>query len=138
MKIVLDSSVTQAWVYDDEQTAATQALLDRVVQYGAVAPSLWRFEIANVLAMAVRRKRIAPDFREEALRDLALLDIAIDPGCDGQAWTTTIRLADLYALTAYDAAYLELAQRLRLPLATLDSALAKAAQAAGVEVLALG
>ena len=138
MKIVLDSSVTLAWVYDDEQTAATQALLDRVVQYGAVAPSLWRFEIANVLAMAVRRKRIAPDLREEALRDIAQLDIAIDPGCDGQAWTTTIRLADLYALTAYDAAYLELAQRLRLPLATLDSALAKAAQAAGVEVLALG
>ena len=136
MRIVLDSSVTLSWVYSDEQSATAQALLDRVVQHGASVPSLWRVEVANALVMAVRRRRIAPTFRDEALRDLALLDIAIDPGCDEQAWSATIRLADLYALTAYGAAYLELAQRLRLPLATLDSALTSAAQGAGVEVLA--
>ena len=85
MRIVLDSSATLSWIYSDEQSAAAQALLDRVVQHGASVPSLWRVEVANALVMAVRRRRIAPAFRDEALRDLALLDIAADPGCDEQA-----------------------------------------------------
>ena len=63
------------------------------------------------------------------------LDVELDADADGRIWSTTVDLADLYNLTVYDAAYLELAQRRRLPLATLDAALARAAKAAGVETL---
>ena len=66
--------------------------------------------------------------------NLAALNVEIDEGCDVQVWSATVRLADLYRLTVYDAAYLELAQRTRFPLATLDAVLATAARAAGVTV----
>ncbi|MFM9616324.1 type II toxin-antitoxin system VapC family toxin, partial [Streptomyces niveiscabiei] len=70
--------------------------------------------------MAVRKRRIDPDFRRAALADLAILDISTDPQTDSHAWTDTLNLADQLRLTVYDAAYLELAQRRILPLATLD------------------
>jgi predicted nucleic acid-binding protein len=73
-------------------------------------------------------------FARSRLGNLAALDIEIDEESDAQVWSATVQLADRYRLTVYDAAYLELAQRSRLPLATLDVALATAAQAAGVAV----
>ena len=85
--------------------------------------------------MAVRRHRIDPEFRRAALADLALLDITTDQQTDSYAWTDTLNLADRFQLTVYDAAYLELAQRRVLPLATLDHDLRNAAMAVGVEVL---
>jgi predicted nucleic acid-binding protein len=122
-----------AWCFADEATPAVDALMLQAVREGAVAPSLWRFEVANGLQMAVRRKRIDAAYRDRALANLSALDIHIDEACDDHAWTATIRLAELYGLSVYDAAYLELAQRTRLPLATLDTALATAARGAGVE-----
>src|SRR5229473_133736 len=101
----------------------------------ALVPALWRLEVANSLTMAVRRRRIDPDFRRAALADLALLDITTDQQTDSYAWTDTLNLADRFQLTVYDAAYLELAQRRVLPLATLDQDLRNAAMAIGVEVL---
>ena len=135
MTLVLDSSATLAWIHGDERIEPIEALFDRVVESSAVVPGLWRLEVANSLNVAIRRKRISRSFRDEALDDLVQLDIVIDAETDLHAWQATIRLADLYGLTAYDAAYLELAQRRRLPLATLDRALADAARAAGIEVL---
>lgn len=135
MSVVLDSSVTLAWHFEDESTDATRALLNRVADAGAVAPSLWRFEVANGLQMAVRRNRIDIAYRDRSLTSLAALDIRIDAESDGHVWSATVRLAEVHGLTVYDAAYLELAQRRRLPLATLDAALAKAASAAGVQVI---
>ena len=85
--------------------------------------------------MAVRRHRIDADFRRAALADLALLDITTDPYTDSFAWGETLTLADRFRLTLYDAAYLELAQRRTLPLATLDKELCDAASALGVRVL---
>ena len=85
--------------------------------------------------MAVRRRRIDPDFRRAALADLALLDITTDQQTDSYAWTDTLNLADHFRLTVYDAAYLELARRRELPLATLDQELRTAATAIGVTVL---
>lgn len=135
MTLVLDSSATLAWIHGDERTEPIEAMFDRVVESSAFVPGLWRLEIANSLNVAIRRKRISRAFRDEALADLAELDIIIDSETDLHAWQATIRLADLHGLTVYDAAYLELAQRRRLPLATLDKALADAARAAGIEVL---
>ena len=135
MSLVLDSSATLAWIYGDETTDAIRTLFDQIADTGAVVPALWRLEVANSLTVAVRRGRIDAEFRRAALADLALLDIGIDPHTDAQAWTGTLHLADRYGLTLYDAAYLELAQRRMLPLATLDTALLAAAQAAGTRTL---
>jgi predicted nucleic acid-binding protein len=99
-----------------------------VLKAGAVAPSLWRLEIANALQAAVRRKRIDATFRDESLADLRSLPIAIDAETDQHAWGTTLSIAERCGLTLYDAAYLELAQRLRLPLASLDQALRAASR----------
>lgn len=136
MSLVLDSSATLAWIYGDETTDAIRAVFDQVAEAGAVVPALWRLEVANSLTVAVRRNRIDADFRRGALADLALLDISIDPHTDNQAWGETLHLADRYRLTLYDAAYLELAHRRKLPLATLDQALRAAAQASGTQTLA--
>jgi predicted nucleic acid-binding protein len=135
MSLVLDSSATLGWVLDDETTDAIRHVFDRVVEEGAVVPGLWRLEVANGLAMAVRRRRINPAIRDAALADLALLDIAIDAETNAQAWATTLRLADEHGLTLYDAAYLELAARRAIPLASLDEDLRRAAGRLGVAVL---
>jgi predicted nucleic acid-binding protein len=135
VSLVLDCSAVLAWVHGDERTPEIEAVFARVVEEGAVVPDLWHLEVANALTVAMRRKRVSQEFRDSVLEDLAELGISADADTAANAWGATVRLADLYGLTVYDAAYLELAQRLRLPLATLDGDLAKAARAAGVEVL---
>ena len=135
MSLVLDSSATLAWIYSDETTAAIQQLFDTVVDTGAIVPVLWRLEVANSLTVAMRRGRIDAAFRRAALDDLALLDITSDAHTDTHAWAETLVLADRYRLTVYDAAYLELAQRRALPLATLDEDLGAAASTLGLRVL---
>lgn len=138
MSLVLDSSATLAWIYGDETTAPIRAVFDQVIEAGAIVPGLWRLEVANSLTMGVRRGRIDADFRRAALADLALLDIATDQRTDAQAWGETLALADRCRLTLYDAAYLELALRRTLPLATLDRDLQAAARALGVRLLGGG
>jgi predicted nucleic acid-binding protein len=135
VSLVLDSSVTLSWCFKDERTEATQAVLHRVAEEGALVPTLWRFEVANGLQMGVRRKRIDRERRDLLLANLAGIEIAVDPDCDAQAWSASVRLADRHGLTLYDAVYLELAQRQRLELATLDSALLDAARTERVPVV---
>jgi predicted nucleic acid-binding protein len=137
VSLVLDSSVTLAWIYGDETTHAVRRVFDAVVEDGALAPGLWCLEVANSLTAAVRRRRIGSEFRDAALGDVALPDIAIDPQTDALAWTTTLRLADRFRLTLYDTAYLELAVRMSQPLATLDEDLRAAAGRLGVGLLGI-
>jgi len=119
----------------DEATPASKKLLDKIRQSGAKVPSLWRLEVANSMNTALRRKRITQSFRDDTLADLLLLDIRIDPETDKTAWSDTLVLADRHGLTLYDAAYLELALREKLPLATLDAKLITAAAAESVTVV---
>ena len=135
MSLVVDSSATLAWVYSEETTEAISEVLDRLTDRGAWVPALWRLEVANVLEMNVRRGRHPAAFRDAALADLAVLPIAIDAETDRQAWGATLQLAARHRLTLYHAAYLELAQRRGLPLATLDKELRVAATAEGVILL---
>ncbi len=135
MNLVVDASLTLTWYFDDETTPATEAILDQVSERGAVVPTLWKLEVANAFQAALRRKRITALYRDESLSELALLPITIDVDTDTYAWTTTLRLADRFALTIYDASYLELAQRRSLPLATLDNELREAAAALGITLL---
>lgn len=137
MTLVLDASITLAWYFDDEGTEATDAVLNDVVAQGAVVPTLWRLEVANALQMALRRERITSGYRDAALADLAQLDIRVDPETSDHAWAATLQLADRHRLTLYDAAYLELAQRRRLALATMDGALQHAAKLCDVSVLGI-
>jgi len=98
-------------------------------------PGLWKLEVANILEVGVRRGRHDAAFRNSTLADLALLPIRIDGETDQQAWGITLRLSERHRLTLYDAAYLELALRRGLPLASLDAELCVAAQAESVIVL---
>ena len=132
MTFVLDSSVALTWCFEDESSPAADALLTRITEEGAHAPSLWPLEILNALRMAERRGRISTQARHERIAFLQALPVVLDAETAAQAWTTTNRLAERYGLTLYDAAYLELAQRLNLPLATLDAELRQAADAVGV------
>jgi predicted nucleic acid-binding protein len=132
MTMVIDSSVTLAWFFDDERTDRADALMRQVAKTGAVVPSLWRLEIANALQSAVRRKRISAAFRDASIADLRSFPISVDSETDRQAWATTLSLAERCTLALYDAAYLELAQRLRMPLASLDQDLRAACRTIGV------
>jgi predicted nucleic acid-binding protein len=135
MSLVLDSSATLAWIYSDEVTEGIRQLFDSIADTGAFVPALWRLEVANSLTIAARRGRIDSEFRRAALDDLALLDITTDSHTDTHAWAETLLLADRFRLTMYDAAYLELAHRRGVPLATLDEDLSAAALALGLRVL---
>lgn len=127
MSLVLDTSATLAFVYAEETTPAVREVFERIAEGGAWVPSLWRLELANILEMGIRRGRHDASFRNETLADFSLLPISIDPETDRQAWSATMNLAAQHQLTLYDAAYLELALRRGLPLATLDSELRAAA-----------
>ena len=109
-------------------------MLDRVVQRGAIAPQLWPLEAGNLLLAAERRGRIDAERRERLVHFLAELPIVIDPFTAERAWTSALILGARHRLTLYDAVYLELALRRRLPLATLDAALLGAAIAENVVV----
>ena len=135
MSLVIDSSVALAWIHADETTAAVESVFDRVAVEGAWVPSLWRLEIANALEMAVRRGRLARDLLDSTLADLSTLPINVDADTDRHAWGPVLGFAARYGLSVYDAAYLELASRRSLPLATLDDALRHAAEQQQVVLL---
>jgi len=135
VSLVLDASSTLSWYFEDERTNASEALMEQVAVDGAVVPLIWRYEVANGLLMAIRRKRIEIAYRDASLAELRLFPITVDRSDDGAAWTSTLGLADRFGLTIYNAAYLELANRLGLALATGDRALRAAAQALTIDVL---
>jgi predicted nucleic acid-binding protein len=135
MSVVLDCSVTLAWVHREEITSAVNHIFDLLRQGGAWVPGLGRLEVGNALQTGIRRKRHDADFRDTTLADLGTLPIQVDSETDDQAWGATLQLAIRHQLTTYEAAYLELALRRNLPLATLDEELRRAAKAEKVAVL---
>lgn len=126
---VIDASAALPWCFAEEATPWTEALLDRL-QGGeeVLVPAHWPIEVMNGLLMAVRRKRIDPDRVARFTDALGSLAIRIDPPYTPAGWNSVLQVATKHRLTIYDAAYLELAQRTGLPLATLDGDLRKAAQ----------
>ena len=128
MPIVVDCSVAAAWALADERTAWTSAALQSATAEGAIVPSLFWYEIRNILVVNERRGRIGPSQSERFLADVGpLADIDPQP-----VESDVLQLARAYHLTVYDASYLELARRLELPLCTLDKQLAEAASKIGV------
>jgi predicted nucleic acid-binding protein len=135
--LVVDASVSLAWMMPDEDALGTQAILDTVVASGAYVPSIWPLEVANALLVAMRRGRLTAPQRQTALAALADLPIRVDETVPLLAWTTLSEIAEDLQLTVYDAAYLELALRKAMPLATLDKALRRAATSAGARLFAI-
>jgi len=133
---VADASATLPWCFEEEGTPATEALLERLRSGEmAVVPAHWPTEVMNGLIMAVRRGRIGPETASRFARDLGALPIRIESPLSPGDWDAVIRVATEYKLTIYDAAYLELAERIAFPLASLDGDLRKAALAAGVVLM---
>ena len=133
-RFVLDTSVAVSWFFDDEAGEYTAAVLESLTEWEAVVPALWPLEVANVLLVAERRKRCSEAEAVRFIELLASLPIVTDDDTARRALHGTYQLAREYALTAYDAAYLELAMRLGAPLATQDRQLAEAAGQAGVAI----
>lgn len=133
---VLDVSACMPWCCEDEATPASEELLQRAARRDALhVPSLWPWEMMNAVAVSVRRQRITAERAQQFFEQLAAFDFHLAPApALAQFWELS-RLASQHRLTAYDAAYLDLARRLSLPLATLDDDLRKAARAEGISVL---
>lgn len=135
-EFVLDCSATLPWVFASEATKETHALHDVLIAGGkAWVPSLWHLELGNVLLGAKRKARIDQAGIEKFLATLALYDIEVDPETMTVAWSKTLSLAESFGLSVYDAAYLELALRKGLPLASLDGSLRAALKKAGGSLL---
>ena len=136
MTLVIDASVALTWCFEDEQRPETDAIGRRILGEGVWAPAHFCVEIANVVLVAERRRRITPAEAEAEARlaRLALMPISLDAAVP-DLWERLMPLAREERLTVYDSAYLELALRLGAEIATLDTALAAAARRHGLTVL---
>jgi predicted nucleic acid-binding protein len=130
---VIDASVTMPWFFADEATPFTESLLDSLGAQIIWAPALWVLECTNVLQSAQRRRRISAERRVQIAAELAQLPVRTDPHVHD--FTQLDRLSATHGLSAYDATYLELAQRRDLVLVSLDARLIAAAKAVGHPVL---
>jgi predicted nucleic acid-binding protein len=131
-RFVLDCSVTMSWCFESEGDDYARAVLGALAEGGAVVPPLWPLEVANVLLVAERRRRVTRADAARFLGLLAELPLAIAPPVAVEDMGALIGLGREHALSAYDAAYLHLALREHLPLATRDRGLRAAARSAGV------
>jgi len=120
LTFVLDCSVTMAWYFKDEANSYANTVRKSLSSAGAVVPALWPLEVANILVLGERRQRSTEADASKWLRYLQMLPIQVDDETAVRAWSDILHVARSYDLSVYDAAYLELALRLALPLASLD------------------
>lgn len=134
-QFVLDSSAAVSWFLEDEKSKGSRALDILIDDGAALVPSLWLYEISNALFTAQKRSRLPAWEAGRILNELFALNIDVDDRPKIDTLMSVLLVADTYGLSAYDAAYLELALRHRLPIATYDTKLAASAKKAGLVVL---
>ena len=134
-RFVLDCSVAMAWCFEDESDGYADAVLDRLDNGTAVVPSHWPLEVANVLLVAERRGRLKEADSTRFLELLGALPIEVDSETPARAFGAILSLGREHGLSSYDAAYLELAMRESVPVASLDQPLRLAAEGSGVSLL---
>jgi predicted nucleic acid-binding protein len=132
--LVIDASAALPWFFADEKSAESDRILAEVYRDGAVVPVLWPIEVGNALTMGLRRKRLSEADWLKSLATLAGLPVTVEPLNHLKALDDLPALTQKYNLTFYDALYLELANRLALPLASFDADLVKAARTANVRL----
>lgn len=130
--IVLDASLAVSWLLREDLDPPAIAALDHFRRDGAYVPPLWHYEVRNALLVAERRGRIPGGGAREALEKVPDLRLVTDQATN---LDTALELAFSHRLSFYDALYLELARRRRLPLGTRDTALARATRAEGLEAM---
>jgi predicted nucleic acid-binding protein len=135
MAFVVDASVTLAWHFADEADTSSEALFACTDTEALHVPPHWFVEVSNALLVGERRERTTARDTADFVERLGCLDIVIDGLAGVDIFARVPPLARAHRLSAYDALYLELAERLGLPLATRDKALAQAARSVGVQVL---
>ena len=134
---VLDCSITMAWCFDDEASPYSDGVRDLLADTQAVVPSIWSLEVANAAIVGERRKRLDEARTRRFFALLNALPILIDDETSTHAFSDTVSLARSHNLSAYDAAYLEVAIRRGLPIASLDAKLKTAATRVGVPLLTI-
>jgi len=132
---VLDASVALAWCFEDEASVEAIEVLERLKEGTAVVPALWFLEVSNALLNAERRGRLTPTESTIFLELLRQLPIRVEEISPRQFWEEILVLARAYHLSTYDAAYLTIAMRTGLPLATLDRSSRQAAAACGIRTI---
>ena len=137
--IVIDASAAAPWVIPEERSPVSDQLFADVMASSGqfCAPALWLWETANILLVAMRRRRVEQAELDGGLSLLASCPIDFDNLPDAHRRSQTLRLAHVHGLTYYDAAYLELALRLNSQLASADRALVQAAKSCGIPCLDL-
>ncbi len=135
MTFVVDASFAASWCFDDEATVSTDVWFRRATDRGFVVPSLWIYEVAKLMRMAEKRGRITIVESKDRLDVLRSLVIHGDETQIGRTWDAVLDIARAHDLTAYDAAYVELALRMEYPLATRDKAMISAARKFGIKVI---
>jgi predicted nucleic acid-binding protein len=135
-RFIMDASVVLTWCFPDENAAAAQGVADRFKRGDTgLAPSFWPHEVLNALLAGEKRKRISGRLAQSFLDDLVVLPIELEQVPSDIVFSRIQSLSRKYGLTAYDAAYLDLALERGLPLATLDEDLMRASRTAGIELI---
>lgn len=135
MPFVLDASVALAWHFEDEDSAKAELASERSYDDLVVIPQHWPLEITSALLKSERRRRAAPEEVDRFVARLRTLEAEVDGLAPDEVFDELLSLARMHRLSVYDAAYLELAHRRGIALATLDAALAAAATSLGVELV---
>ena len=132
LKVVVDNCIVMAWCLDDEPSSYARVLLERMTQGTAIQPSIWPLELGNALVVAERRNRITRVHADRFLERLSTFSIEVQFEPMERVVGEILALARKHQLSTYDASYLDLALRRKLPLATQDKALIRAAAECGV------
>jgi predicted nucleic acid-binding protein len=133
---VLDASIVLTWCFPDEEAQKAERISERIALGDEpTVPAFWRHEVLNALLVGENRTRLTSELIQTFIEDLERLPTEIDSPLAGTVFHTTQDLCRKHGLTAYDAAYLELAMRNRIALATADGALERAARAEGIEIV---
>ena len=135
-QFVLDASIVLTWCLPDEESQKAEKISERIALGDKpMVPAFWRHEVLNALLVGEKRKRLTGELVQAFIQDLERVPTEVDTPAAGTVFHLTQELCRKHGLTAYDAAYLELAMRHRIALATADDALERAARAAGVEIV---
>ena len=134
-QVVIDCSVVMAWCFEDEADKYADSILDMLASAEAVVPSIWALEVANVLLVGERRNRLKEADTARFIELLRELPISVDNETSDHAMREILSIGREQGLSSYDAAYLELAMRHGLALATRDNTLRKAAKKSGVKLI---
>jgi predicted nucleic acid-binding protein len=132
---VVDNSIVMAWCFEDEATKYTDTVQEMLINNRAFVPSIWPLEVANVLLVAERKKRISKADSGRFIALLFQLPIEVGKSEPNRVFHDTLYLARQHRLSSYDASYLALAIRMGLPIASLDKAIIRAAKSIKIGIL---